>query len=132
MSRISDATGINIDVAGPNQIDIGGGQVDFLGQLHDVVGGLFESYMKWPGIQALKEGWNEASNFNKDREKTYENKVKADEQSARQKLIDDGNKRKALLDEMASLAAVGGRGRWNQFSTMFSGDQQGEKDLLGV
>jgi hypothetical protein len=134
-------TGINIDVAGPNQLTTGGGNIDVIGQFKDTVGGftvdnLFKAYMASPFAALVRmgaEGWNEMSGFNKDRERTYENKVKADKEMAQQKLIDDANKRKALLDEMASLAAAGGRkGAFGRSKGLFAEEESGNTDLLGL
>lgn len=129
-----------------------GGEQDYLGQAKNNIVNPGEDFLKniysrngnewgvldpWVGLSRMaQEAWNEygPGKVNKNREKEYQNKVVSEEQAARQKLIDDENKRRGLLDEMASLAAAGGRrGRFgSQFKGMFADETDTDKDLLGL
>lgn len=89
----------------------------------------------WAAISRMAiEGFNEISGANKKRERDWQDKKAGEEEAARMGLRNDEIRRRGLLDEMASLAAAGGRrGRFgSNFTGMFADEESGGKDLLGM
>src|SRR5574338_273796 len=85
-------------------------------------------------VRLLREGYNEATGANKQREKKYQNQVVADAKAAKAALDAQENAQRQEMDLSASFQALRGRmrGKGRGASTLMYDNTLGSKDYLGL